>query len=169
MSKTHMFTNVINAAAILAVLFAGFAYAAPAGAQKSDLPVIGNGDLTSAGSPSKGMVPAGYLAAVDGDRFASQVSIYSGGSSNSWGYFPAVEGDRFEAGISIDPAGLSAATCYSDIFHAASDCDRLASQVVTVSAGPTTLDCFTTAYHAASDCDRLSSDLNALAASAPAR
>ena len=169
MSKIRKFTGVLSAAAILAALFAGFAFAARAGAQKSDLPVIGNGDLTSAGSPSKGMPPAGYLAAVDGDRFASKISLFSGGSSVSWGYFPAVEGDRFAPGMSIDPGGPSTATCYSDAYHAASDCDRFASQIVTLSAGPTTLDCFTAAYHAASDCDRLSSDLNALAASAPAR
>jgi len=157
MSKIRKFTGVLSAAAILAALFAGFAFAAPAGAQKSDLPVIGNGDLMSAGSP---MSLGGYLAAVDGDRFTSQVS---------WGYFPAADGDRFGTRMSSDPAGPSAATCYSSAYHAASDCDRLTSQVVSLSVGPTTLDCFTTAYHAASDCDRLSSELNALAASAPAR
>lgn len=169
MSKIGKFTGVLSAAAILAALLAGFAFAAPAGAQKSDLPVIGNGDRMPAGSASKETTLAGYLAAVDGDRFASQISKYSAGSSNSWDYFPAVEGDRFEVGMSIDPAGPSAATCYSDAYHAASDCDRLALQVVTLSAGPTILDCFTAAYHAASDCDRLSFDLNALAASVPAR
>ena len=58
--------------------------------------------------------------------------------------------------------GPTTANCYSDLFHAASDCDRLASGITLVSlspAAPTANACFSAAYHAASDCDRLASEV----------
>ena len=55
--------------------------------------------------------------------------------------------------------------CFSDLFHAASDCDRLASDYVVIPAtgasayGPTITECYTDRFHAATDCDRLASEL----------
>ena len=58
-------------------------------------------------------------------------------------------------------AGPTSSNCFSARFHAASDCDRLASTLATIPVtgaelhGPTTTDCYTTRFHAATDCDRL--------------
>ncbi|RPI86010.1 MAG: hypothetical protein EHM41_09595 [Chloroflexi bacterium] len=57
-------------------------------------------------------------------------------------------------------AGPTTANCYSGEFHAASDCDRLATGttylIVTV-LSPTLQDCYSSVFHAASDCDRIAS------------
>jgi hypothetical protein len=58
-------------------------------------------------------------------------------------------------------SGLSGKNCYSDQYHAATDCDRLASLNASVPNtgvrfGPLAQDCFSTRYSAASDCDRIS-------------
>ena len=61
----------------------------------------------------------------------------------------------------LTPAGPTSVDCYSAAYHAASDCDRLASrQIFNASSGrgangPVSLNCFSEAYHAATDCDRL--------------
>ena len=52
------------------------------------------------------------------------------------------------------PSGPTTADCYSARFHAASDCDRLSTQLVAV---PVTGDGGTTRYYAASDGDRFPS------------
>ena len=58
-------------------------------------------------------------------------------------------------------SGPTAMDCYSAQYHAASDCDRLASTQVTIlitgaGIGPVLQDCYSARFHAASDCDRLS-------------
>lgn len=68
---------------------------------------------------------------------------------------------------------LTTQNCFSDLYHAATDCDRLASgaTVIQVAAlvraglpdtgakqlGPSSVDCYSAKFHAASDCDRVAS------------
>jgi hypothetical protein len=47
--------------------------------------------------------------------------------------------------------------CYSDAQHAASDCDRLASQSYFQSVAPSAANCYSDKFSAASDCDRIAS------------
>lgn len=54
--------------------------------------------------------------------------------------------------------GPTTANCYSDEFHAASDCDRLATTPnLAAAGGPSLQDCYSSVFHAASDCDRIAS------------
>jgi hypothetical protein len=69
------------------------------------------------------------------------------------------------------PSGPTAQDCFSARFHAAGDCDRIASGVSVIEGaaviqanvpvtgvnlfGPTSKDCFSAKFHAATDCDRL--------------
>ena len=59
--------------------------------------------------------------------------------------------------------GPTLKNCYSTEYHAATDCDRLASApyfipvTVNPSSGLTTKNCYSAEYHAATDCDRLAS------------
>jgi hypothetical protein len=85
-------------------------------------------------------------------------------------YISRAHYQRFEAQRSVPDTGardggsLSSANCYSTTFHAATDCDRLASGNTGVGLstnGVSTSSCFSTAYHAASDCDRLASGITA--------
>jgi hypothetical protein len=71
------------------------------------------------------------------------------------------------------PSGPTAQDCFSARFHAATDCDRIASGTSVIQGaaviqanvpvtgaslfGPGSKDCYSAKYHAASDCDRLAS------------
>jgi hypothetical protein len=65
----------------------------------------------------------------------------------------------------IQSTGPTTQDCFSARYHAASDCDRLASAHIVIPStgvilhGPTRRDCFSTRFHAASDCDRLASEI----------
>jgi hypothetical protein len=69
------------------------------------------------------------------------------------------QGSSFSQGnnISLGAGGPTRGDCFSAVYHAASDCDRLASvsPASIQPAGPTLGNCYSDAYHAASDCDRL--------------
>jgi len=69
-------------------------------------------------------------------------------------------------GDTIPLTGPTTGNCFTNSYHAASDCDRLASAQVSIPPtgtglyGPTMQECYSTRYHAATDCDRLASRLN---------
>lgn len=77
--------------------------------------------------------------------------------------FVGLSAPAFAQGENPPATGPTSSDCFSASFHAASDCDRLASTLVTIPVtgamllGPTLQDCYTTRFHAATDCDRLRS------------
>ncbi len=81
-----------------------------------------------------------------------------------------VTGQGNSAPISITgnapTAGPALSNCFSTAYHAADDCDRLASAPFLLqmpgsnSYGPSIKDCFSGEYHAATDCDRDASGIN---------
>jgi hypothetical protein len=81
-----------------------------------------------------------------------------------WGIGSAV---MAQAGSPL-PTGPTTGDCFTASYHAASDCDRLASgQAIIPPTGvsaylPTLQNCFTARFHAASDCDRLASEVYGL-------
>jgi hypothetical protein len=73
-------------------------------------------------------------------------------------------GTPVRAADSQQSPGPTLANCWSAEFHAASDCDRLASartftSIPTPPGGPTLANCWSAEFHAASDCDRLASTM----------
>lgn len=108
--------------------------------------------------------------ARSGSEIATQISIRSApiapGTSPSTNdcfspvYHAASDCDRLASQAIAQSVGPTIASCFSAAYHAASDCDRLASQAIAQFVGPRIVNCFSEAYHAASDCDRLAFDKN---------
>lgn len=61
-----------------------------------------------------------------------------------------------ESSDGLTSIGPTSKNCFSERYHASTDCDRIASQEYF--SGPSWYNCFSERYHASTDCDRIASE-----------
>jgi hypothetical protein len=134
MKKTNLIGMIIGLAVLLTAIFIFQAFSSANSAQGKDSPSMTRGNYP---------LHEPHQANLDGEVQASSAPIFVTGEAES--------------------IGLTSNNCFSTGFHAATDCDRMASAPslipVTGSSayGPTAADCYSSKFQAATDCDRLAS------------